>query len=249
MRSNPIFREGVELYLIEGHGFVVYGYFLMILAVLEFLILFLPSIDPQAWVGPSNLFKLSAAAALLLIVYSVLRIANQEFVPWRFIALRRWFDGEGLSMWDVAKGQIALLCLHVFLFVLLSAPLLIWAGAITRAPAGSVLFTFSVLFFYSLSYGVWALPAVTVWERRVESRQVFIRCLFISLVLLSALFYAPVNPVAFLLYYLGGKEMAPLVFWGWKWPAASVHFLFHLLLLGSGLLLYAAALRKREGKR
>ena len=249
MRGNPIFREGIELYLIEGHGFVVYGYSLTLLAALEFLILFLPSIDPQTWVGPANLFKLSSAAALLLIVYSVLRIANQEFVPWRFIALRRWFDGERLSVWDVAQGQIALLCLHAALLVLLCAPLLIWAGAITRAPAGSVLFTFAVLLFYSLSYGVWALAAATVWERRMESRQVFIRCLFISLVLLSALFYPPVNPVAFLLNYLGRREMAALVFWGWKWPAASVHFLFHFLLLGSGLLLYGAALRRREGKR
>ncbi len=248
MKGNPIFREGLELYLIEGHGFVVYGYFLAILAVLEFLILFLPSIDPQAWVGPANLFKLSSAAALLLIVYSILRIANQEFVPWRFIALRRWFDREGLGVWDVAQGQFSLLCLHVLLLLLLSAPLLIWAAAITRAPAGLVLFTFSVLLFYSLSYGVWALAAVAVWERRMESRQVFIRCLFICLILLSALFYPPVNPLAFLVYHLERREMASLVFWGWKWPAASVHFLFHFLLLGSGLLLYGLALRKREGK-
>lgn len=249
MRSNPVFREGIDLYLIEGHSFVVYGYFLLVLASLEFMILFLPSLDPLAWMGPANLFKLSSAAALLLIVYSVLRIVNQEFVPWRFAALRRWFEAEGLSAWQVAQGQIALLCLHSLLLLVLSAPLLVWAGAITRAPAGSVLFTLSVLLLYCLSYGVWALAALALWERRLESRQVFVRCLFISLVLLSALFYAPVNPLAFLLYHLGKKPMAPLVVWGWKLQAGSIHLLFHFLLLASGLLLYMEMLRRREGHR
>lgn len=247
MRSNPVFREGIQLYLIEGHGFVAYFYLLIVLALLEFSILFFPSLDPQVWMGPANLFMLSSVAALLLIVYSVLRITNQEFVPWKFIALRRWLHQEGLSISEVAQGQIALLCLHVLLLLLLCSPLLIWAGAIARAPAGSVLITLFLLLFYSLSYGVWALAALTFWERKIESRQVFVRCLFISLVLLSGLFYLPLSPIVFLLYHLGRKEMAPLVLWGWNWSAPSIHFLFHFFLLGSGLFLYGSVLHRREG--
>ncbi|MFQ5902088.1 MAG: hypothetical protein ACE5JO_00190 [Candidatus Binatia bacterium] len=246
MRMNPVFREGIQVYLIEGHGFVAYFYLLIVLAPLEFLILFLPSFDPQNWMGPANLFKVSSVAVLVLILYFGLRVANQEFVPWRFLPLRRWLHQEGVSISEVALAQIALLCLHVLIFALLSSPLLIWAGAIARATPGSILSTFFLLLFYSLTYGVWGLVGVALWEHRVESRQVFVRCLFVSLLFLSGLLYLPLNPVAYLLYYLGGKDMAPLVLWGWRWSPPAVHFLFHICLLASGLLIYWRALKKKE---
>ena len=246
MRMNPVFQEGIQIYFIEGHGFAAYFYLLVVLAPLEFLTLFLPSFDPHIWMGPANLFKVSSVAALLLILYFGLRVANQEFVPWRFLPLKRWLHQEGISISEVALGQIGLLCLHVLIFVLLSSPLLIWAGAISRTAAVSILATFFLFLFYSLSYGVWGLVAVTLWENRVESRQVFVRCLLVSLLFLSGLLYLPLNPIAFLLSYLGRKDMAPLVLWGWEWSAMAVHLLFHLFLLVSGLLIYWHALTKRR---
>jgi hypothetical protein len=98
------------------------------------------------------------------------------------------------------------------------------------------------LWLYTLSYGVWGLAALVLWERRLESRQVFIRCFFVALVLLSALFYLPLNPVAYLLAYLGRQELAPLVIVGWRWPAPLVHFVFHFLLGGIGLAVHRWAL-------
>jgi len=246
MKRNPVFREGIQIYIIEGHGFVVYLSVLLILAPIEFLTLFLPSLDPQIWMGPANLFKVSSVAALILIVYFGLRVANQEFVPWRFLSLKRWLHQERLTASEVAQGQISLLCLQALIFVLLSSPLLIWAGAIARTAASSILFTLLLLFFYPLTYGLWGLVAVALWEHRMENRQVFIRCLFVSLVLLSALLYLPLNPVAFLLYYLERREMVPLVLGGWRWPAPATHFLFHFFLLGSGLLVYWRTLNRRE---
>ena len=244
MRTNPLFQEGIQIYLVEGHGFVAYFYLLLFLAALEFLTLFLPSLDPQAWMGPANLFKVLSASALMLVIYFTLRIANQEFVPWRFVPLKRWLHQERLAISEVAMAQLSLLCLHAFLLILLAAPLLLWAGAIARANAGSILSMFLLILFYSLAYGIWGLVALALWERRFENRQVFVRSLFISLVFLSALVYLPLNPVAFLLFHLGGKDMAPLVLWGWKWPAPSIHFLFHFLLLGSALPIYGWALKR-----
>lgn len=244
MTMNPVFREGVEIYLIEGHGFAAYFYTLILIALLQFLTLFLPSLDPQMWMGPANLFKTSTVAALVLISYFLLRVANQEYVPWRFLPLRRWFQQESLATMDVALAQLALLCLHALIFVFLSAPLLIWAAAISRASGGSLFFTLILLLLYSLTYGVWGLVALTVWERRIESRQVFIRSFFLFVVFLSALLYLPLNPIAFLLAYLGRKDMTPLILWGWKWSAGAVHFLFHFFILGSGLMTYWWTLRR-----
>ncbi|MFQ5539305.1 MAG: hypothetical protein ACE5FB_02805, partial [Candidatus Binatia bacterium] len=58
--ANPIFQEGVHIYLAEGQGFMVYFFYLVILALLQFLALILPAGDPQFWLGPAYLFKFSS---------------------------------------------------------------------------------------------------------------------------------------------------------------------------------------------
>ncbi len=246
MRMNPVFQEGVRVYLIEGDSFAAYFFLRILLGLVEFLTLFLSSYDPEIWMGTAYLFKVSAVSALILIVYFDLRIANQEFAPWKFFPLKRWLRQEKISVSQFASGQLALLCLHSFLLVLFSSPLLIWAGAIARAPAAALGFTCFLLLFYSLAYGVWGLVALAFYENRAESREVFVRCVFISLVFLSALVYLPLNPIAFLLSYLGKKHAASLMIWGWQLPVPAVHLLFHLVVLASGLLIYREALRRRS---
>jgi len=104
--------------------------------------------------------------------------------------------------------------------------------------------TFLLLLFYGLIYGVWGLAALVLWERRMEARQVFIRCLFVGLVILSALFYLPVNPVAFVLAYLGRQELPPLTLFDLSWSASSIHFVFHLLFGGAGFALHRWGLQR-----
>ncbi len=243
--TNPVFQEGVRIYLAEGQGFMVYFFYLVILALLQFLALILPAGDPQFWLGPAYLFKFSSVAALLLMVYFGLRLANQEFVPWKFQPLKHWFQQEQLNVSGIALGQILLLCLHVLIFILLSFPLLGWSGAIARAPAASILSTLLLLFFYSLTYSVWGLVALSLWEHKIDSRRVFTRWLFVCLVLLSGLLYLPLNPVAYLLHHLGGLELgAPLALWRWRLDALVVHFLFHLCLLALSLFVYWWTLKR-----
>ncbi len=244
MKANPVLQEGLQVYWIEGHAFVPYACVLALLAPIEFLTLFLPSLDPQAWVGPANIFRASSIAALVLIAFFILKVANQEFVPWKFQPLRRWLRQEGVTPSQCAQAQLALLCGHALLFVLLAAPLLIWAGAVARAGATVVLTTLLLLLLYSLAYGIWGLAAVALWDRKPENRQVFIRVLFGFFLFLSALFYLPLNPIAYLLSYLGRKEMGVLVLGGWQWSATWVHLLFHFLLLTSGLAVHSFGLRK-----
>ncbi|MBI2358395.1 MAG: hypothetical protein HYV04_05745 [Deltaproteobacteria bacterium] len=248
MKDNPVFREGVEVYFVEGQGIPVYFYLLVTLAPIAFLTLFLPSLDPQAWTGAANLFRVSAIVALLLLLYFGLRLANREFVPWRFLPLKHWLSEEGVGISEVAGAQLALFCLHTSFFILVAAPLLLWAGAISRTSLGLVLTTLGLLFFYSFAYGVWGLAAAVFWERRVENRQVFVRCLFFALMIVSALVYLPANPIGFLLFHLGRKEMAPFVVGGWRWPAGVIHAAFHLFVFGLGLLAYRLALRRESSQ-
>jgi hypothetical protein len=244
MKDNPLLHESVEIFFLEGHGFAVYFYLLIILAPVEFLSLYLPSLDTQMWSGSANLFKVSAVTTLLLTVYLALRVANQEFAAWRFKPIKRWMREDGLGASAVSQGQLAFLSLHIAVSILLCAPFLIWAGAIARTPFPRVGVTLLLLSFYALSYGIWGLVTLALWERRAETRQVFIRCFFFCLVVFSALFYLPVNPVAFLLAYLGRQELMPLSIAGWKVAASTVHVAFHLLIGMTGLAAYRWALKK-----
>jgi len=242
MKDNPIWRESVDIFFGEGHGFAVYFYLLAILAPVEFLSLYLPSLDAQMWTGSAALFKVSSVTALLLTVYFTLRVANQEFASWRFKPVRRWLQDQAVSIVLVGRAQLAFLFYHVGLTLLLCAPLLVWAGAIARTPLTSVAATFVFISFYAMSYGVWGLVTLVLWERRAESRQVIIRCFFFCLVFISALFYLPLNPVAFLLGYLGQQDLPPLSLGGMQWSAATVHFGFHFTIAAAGLATHRWAL-------
>ncbi len=244
MRRNPVWRESIEVYFAEGHGLQVYFYQLIILAPVEFLSLYIPSLDAQMWSGSASLFKVSSITALLLIVYFSLRVANQEFAPWRFKRLKYWLTEQGQTATAISRAQLTFLLTHIGLSLLLCAPLLVWAGAIARATLASMTVTFLLLTFYGLSYGVWGLASLALWERKVENRQVFIRSFFTCLVILSALFYLPLNPVAFLLAYLQRHELTPLVLFGRQWSPGFIHFSFHLALGGAGYALYRWALRR-----
>jgi hypothetical protein len=241
---NPVMRESVEVFFAEGHGLPVYFYLLTILAPVQFLALYLPSLDTQMWSGSGNLFKVSSSTALLLIVYFALRVANQEYAPWRFQPIKRWLGDRGQPAGVVAKGQIAFLAVHIVCSLLLSAPFLIWAAAIARSPLASVAATLLLLLFYALCYSVWGLVTLVLWERRPENRQVVIRCFFFFLAVATLLIYLPLNPLAYLLAILGRHELAPLTIGGAKWSADIVHFAFHLLIGGAGLAMHRWALNR-----
>jgi len=244
MTRNPIWRESIAIYFAEGHGFQVYFYLLIILAPVEFFSLYIPSLDAQMWSGSASLFKVCAVAAELLLIYFSLRVANQEFASWRFKPMRSWIRDEGQSVEIIGRGQRDFFLTHVGLALLLILPLLAWAGAIARTPLSNIAGTMVLLLFYALSYGVWGLAALALWERRLENRQVFVRCLFAALVILTALFYGTINPVMFLVAFLGGQELAPLGIFGWLLPASWVHIVFHLLLGAGGYWLHRRALRR-----
>ena len=93
---------------------------------------------------------------------------------------------------------------------------------------------------------MWGLAALAFWERHLESRQVFIRSFFVCLVILSALFYLPLNPVAFLLAFLSRQELPPLVLFGWKWSVLWVHLIYHVLLGAGGYAAHRWALKRES---
>jgi hypothetical protein len=244
MIANTVFRESTEIFYYEGHGLPVYLYLLVIIAPVQLLSLYLPSLDAQMWSGSASLFEVCSVTALLLIVYFAVRVANQEFSPWRFQPLRVWRRDHGLAIAAIGRAQITFLSLHVAISVLLCAPFLLWAAAISRTPWIAIVGAFLLLPFYALVYGVWGLAASVFWERRVESRQVTIRAFVFCLVVISSLIYLPLNPAVYLLACIGRQELPPFAVGGWQGSATWLHFAFHLLLGGGGLIAHRWALER-----
>lgn len=246
MKLDPVFREGIQIQIAEGHGFAAYVYLMILFAPIVFLALFLPSLDTQVWIGPAELFKVSSVAAFILIAYFALRVASQEFAPWRYRSSKRWRAEENVGAREMARAQLALLALQVLILVLLAAPLLAWAAAIARVPLAAALNVFFSIFLYALVYGVWGLAALALWERKLEVRQVFVRAFFIGVMILSAALYLPLNPIAFLLAYLDGKELAALRLWRWRMAPGAVHFIFHAALFAGAVAIHRRALGRED---
>ncbi len=241
---NPVLRENLEAFLGEGHGLPAYFYLLIILAPVQFLSLSTPILGEQIWSGSGNLLKVCSSIAVLLIVYFALRVANQEYAPLRFKPLEHWLRDSGQPAGVVARGQVAFLVVHIVCSLLLSAPLLIWAAAIAHAPPADLAATLALISFYALCYGVWGLVASVLWEGKTQDREFIVRCFIFFVAVAALVVYLPLNPVVYLLAVLERQELAPLRIAGVNWSADSVHFAFHLVLGGCGLIAHRWALER-----
>jgi hypothetical protein len=242
---NPVLRENLEVLFGERHVLTVYYYLLVVLAPVEFGAFYTQSLGEQMWRGPGNLFKVCTSAALVLIVYFALRVANQEYAPGRFKPLGHWLT-DGSQVGVVARGRAAFLLVHVFCLLLLSAPLLIWAAAISRTPLLGLAAALALIPFYALCYGVWGLVTSVLWEGKEESetREFAVRCFIVLVVVAALAVYLPLNPIVYLFAMPGRQELAPVSIAGVSWSADSIHFAFHLALGGAGLAAHRWALKR-----
>ena len=129
--------------------------------------------------------------------------------------------------------------------LLLIAPLLVWAAAISRVrrlPAW--LASLALIPFYALCYGVWGLVALVLWERKPENRELIVRCFIVVVVVASLAVYLPLNPVAYLLAVLGSRSRRHLPSPDQVAGRQLSISRFHLALGGAGLAAHRWALKR-----
>jgi hypothetical protein len=241
---NSLLRENLEVFFDEGHVLTIYFYLLIFLGPVAFGALYSLSLGEQMWRGSANLLKVCVSAALVLIVYFALRLANQEYAPGRFRPVQHWLRDGRRAVGVVARGREASLLVHILCLLLLSAPILAWAAAISRTPLPALGAALALIFFYAFCYGVWGLVALVLWEGETETREFIVRCFILLVVAVALAVYLPLNPVVYLLAVVGRDELAPLGIAGMSWSADTVHFAFHLVLGGAGLAAHRWALKR-----
>jgi hypothetical protein len=241
---NPVLRENLQVLFDEKYVLPVYVYLLILLGPIEFGALYSQSLGEQMWRGSGLLLEVSATAALVLIFYFALRLANHEYASERFQRLEHWLVESRRSVGTVARGRETSLLVHIACLVLLCAPMLAWAAATSHAPLTRLLAALALIAFYAFCYGVWGLVASALWQGERENREFVARLFTLILVVAALALYLPLNPVIYLLAVLAGDELAPLGIAGWTLSADAVHFAFHVALGGYGLFAHRWALKR-----
>lgn len=241
---NPVLREHLTLTFNEGHGLPAHLYPLGYLALVEFLLLTPMFLDTQMWSGSGSLLKICASLAVVLTVYFTLRAANRVYAPSRFKPLKYWLHERGYPVGVVARGQVAFLFAHVASAMLLIAPLLLWAGAISHTPPASLGATLALIPFYAVCYGVWGLAVLALLEREIEVRELVTRGFTVLILIIAMVVYLPLNPVVYVLAVAGVTEPVRFSVAGVDWPPGVANLSFHLAYGTAGFVAHRWALAR-----
>lgn len=241
---NPVLREHLTVFYSERHGLPAYLYPLAFLALVEFLLLAPMYLDTQMWRGASSHFKICAALAVVLTIYYTLRTANRAYAPSRFKPRQYWLRERGYPVGVVARGQAAFLFTQVAGSVLLTAPLLVWAGAISHTPPAFLIATLALIPFYAVCYGVWGLAALALLEGEMEGRELMTRGFTVLVLVIAMMVYFPLNPVVYVLAVAGVAEPVRFSVAGADWPPGVANVFFHLAYGAAGFVAHRWALAR-----
>lgn len=239
---NPVLHEQLKVFISEGHGLQAYLYPLGCVALVEFLLLTPTFTDAQAWNSAGSLLKLCAVFALVLTVYFTLRAATRAYAPSRFKPLQYWLRERGYPVGVVARGQTAFLFAQAGGSLLLIAPLLVWAGAISHTPPASLAATLALIPFYAVCYGVWGLAALALLERDIEVREMAAWGFTVLVLLIAMVVYFPLNPVVYMLAVAGIAEPVRFSVAGANWSPGIANISFHVAYGAAGLVAHRWAL-------
>ena len=241
---NPVLRENLEVLFDQGHALAAYGYLLILLAPVTFGTLYTQSLGEHMWRAPASLLQVCASAALVLNVYFAFRVANQEYAAGRFKPLRDWLRDGRRALGVVGRGRVAVLLVHSACLVLLSAPFLTWAAAISHTPFSALLAILALIPLYAFCYGVWGLVVSVIWEGEGLNREFILRLFIVVVVVVALAVYLPLNPVVYVVAITGREELAPLGIAGVSIAADTVHLAFHIVLGSLGLFAHRWALKR-----
>jgi hypothetical protein len=241
---NPVLREQLTIGFSEGHVLPAHLYPLGLLALVEFLFLTPTFMDAQMWSGAGSLLKICASLAVVLTVYFTLRAANRVYAPSRFKPLKYWLHERGYPVGVVARGQAAFLFAQAATSVLLIAPLLVWAGAISHTPPATLAATLALIPFYAVCYGVWGLAALALLEGQFVECELATRGFTVVVLLIAMVVYFPLNPVVYVLAVAGVTDPVRFSIAGADWPPDVANLSFHLAYGAAGFVAHRWALAR-----
>jgi hypothetical protein len=156
-----------------------------------------------------------------------------------------WWRGLKVNASGALVGLTLLTLAHTAFLMALAFPLLVSAAhvsGITAPHFGRALLLMGVC---GLAYRWLGLLALCVWERQEFVRYVVVRAAFVVLVLGSAFFFPPLNPLLGLISLSFGEELGQVLeLFGGRISYASVSLIIHLLLLLTAYIMVLRLLKR-----
>ena len=228
--ANPIVRHGVQLYFLDKAPLTVALQYLMALAAVLFIIW--PKSQYLRVGSPPLTFSILAIVATLIVAYLSFTFGTDRVSDDATPFSRSWLLGLNIGLRTAIGGFTLLTLIHTLFLVALAFPLLVAAAHVSGMSAQSFGRALLLMVTCSLAYRWMGLLTLCVWERQEFARYVVARASFVVLVLASAFFFPPLNPLLGFISMSFGDELGQVItLLGHQVPYATVSLIIHLLLL------------------
>jgi hypothetical protein len=227
---NPIIRHGIQTYFQAKTPLTAALHYLLALAMVLFVIW--PKSQYLRVGSPPLTFSILAIVATLVVAYLSFSYGADRFSEDDPPFSRSWLLGLDVRLRTAIGGLTLLTLAHTLFLVGLAFPLLISAAHVSGMTAQNFGRALLLIVTCTLAYRWLGLLALCLWERQAFVRYVAARAAFVVLVLASAFFFPPLNPLLGLISMSFGEELGQVIeLFGQPVSYATVSLIIHLLLL------------------
>lgn len=228
--TNPVFRQGMETYFLSKPPMTAGFHYLLALSSVLFVIW--PKSQFLHIGSPPLTFNILAIVAMLVTAYLSFGYGAEGLVAEPERGWRAWLVAHHLRPRQVLLGLGWLTLAHTLFLLALALPLLLAAAHVSGLTTQGLATALLLMLVCTLAYRWVGLLTLCCWEPQESVRYVVARVAFVLVVLGSAFFLPPVNPLLGLISLTFGDELGQMVtLFGHTLSYAVVSLIIHLLLL------------------
>jgi hypothetical protein len=228
--TNPVLRQGIRTYFLAKAPVTAAFHYLLALCTILFVIW--PKSQFLRLGSPPLTFNILAIVATLVVAYLSFGYGANSLAPEADQHWRAWLVGQHLRPGRVLLGLGWLTLAHSLFLLALALPLLLAAAHVSGLTMQGLARALLLMLTCTLAYRWIGILTLCCCEQQEFLRYVVARGAFVLLVLGSAFFLPPVNPLLGLISLTFGDELGQVVtVFGQQLSFAVVSLIIHLLLL------------------
>jgi len=230
LTANPILQQGISTYFLTKAPLSVALNCLLALGTVLFVIW--PKSQHLRIGSPPLTFGVLAIAVMLITTYLSFSYGSGSLVEGPEQDFRTWLVAQHSQVHGAFGGLTLLTTAHTLFLLALPLPLLLAASHVSGVTWHAFGKTYALMMVCTLAYRWLGLLALCLWVTQEFLRYVVVRAAFVLLVLGSAFFLPPLNPLRGLISISFADEVGQVVTrFGRQASYADVALIIHLLLL------------------